>query len=64
MSHLNRMAVVAAMVLAIASPAMAQLAVSANDLQRLQDSLGQASSEVQQLRGRDAARAGALDVTL
>lgn len=47
-----------------ASPSFAQLAVTTADIQRLQDSLTQATTEVQQLRTRDASRAGALDTTL
>lgn len=50
--------------LAIAVPAAAQAPVGTSDIQRLQDSLAQASSEVSQLRSRDAALAGRLQSDL
>jgi hypothetical protein len=64
MSYFNRMALVSIIALALATPATAQLAVTAGDIQRLQDTLVQAGAEVQQLRARDAARAGTLEPTL
>ncbi len=50
--------------LGVASPSIAQLPVTTGDIQRLQDSLVQAASELQQLRTRDAAKAGTLDPQL
>ena len=57
---------IAAFVLALglASPSFAQLAVTAGDIQRLQDTLAQAGTELQQLRSRDAAKASALGTQL
>jgi hypothetical protein len=46
--------------LCLGSSASAQLAVTQADIQRLQDALAQAGTELQQLRGRDAALAGTL----
>ena len=64
MSYVNRMALTAMMALALATPAMAQLAVTPGDIQRLQDTLAQADAEIQQLRSRDGGRAGALESQL
>lgn len=50
--------------LGLASPSAAQLAVTPGDIQRLQDTLAQAATELQQLRSRDAARAGTLEPQL
>lgn len=55
---------VAVLTVGLASPAFAQLAVSAADIQRLQDTVTQASAELQQLRTRDAGRASALEPQL
>ncbi len=55
---------VAMLTIGLASPSFAQLAVSAADIQRLQDTLTQASTELQQLRTRDAGRASALEPQL
>ena len=62
--HVRRLMAVLVVTLGLAVPAFAQLAVSSADIQRLQDSLAQASTEVQQARTRDAARAGALQTQL
>jgi len=48
----------------LAVPASAQLAVSNADIQRLQDALAQATTEVQQLRARDTGRASTLEPQL
>lgn len=55
---------VALLTLGFASPSFAQLTVSAADIQRLQETLTQASAELQQLRARDAGRASALEPQL
>jgi hypothetical protein len=52
------------MTLGMAVSASAQLAVSNADIQRLQDTLAQATTEVQQLRARDAGRAATLEPQL
>ena len=62
--HVRRLMAVLVVSLGLAVPAFAQLAVSSADIQRLQDSLAQASTEVQQVRARDAARAGAMQTQL
>jgi hypothetical protein len=50
--------------LVTASGAFAQAPVTASDIQRLQDSVFQASSDVSQLRTRDSTRAGQLQAEL
>ena len=60
-SHLI-LALVAALTLAV--PAAAQTSVTQSDIQRLQDNVFQAGTDVQQLRSRDAARAGQLQSDL
>ena len=62
--HVRRLMAVVVVSLGLAVPAFAQIPVSSADIQRLQDSLGQASTEVQQARTRDAARAGTLQTQL
>lgn len=57
-------AVAMLMALGLTTPALAQLAVSTADLQRLQDSLSQAGTEVERVRNRDAARASTLQPML
>lgn len=64
LSVLRSAAAVIALTLGLASPSLAQLPVSQADIQRLQDSLAQASTELQQLRSRDASRAAALEPQL
>jgi hypothetical protein len=48
----------------LAPPALAQTPVTQADIQRLQDNVFQAGNDIQQLRGRDAARAQQLQTTL
>lgn len=62
--HVRRLMAFVVVSLGLAVPAFAQIPVSSADIQRLQDSLGQASTEVQQARTRDAARAGTLQTQL
>ena len=57
-------AIIAAVVLAIASVAAAQQTVSSNDIQRLQDEVYRASSEVSRLRSTDSALASRLESEL
>ena len=67
MSRIHRIALAAIVSAALAAPAVAQQnysQVSQADIQRLQDSVTQATSEVQQLRGRDASRASQLQTQL
>jgi len=68
MSRIQRIALAAIVSAALAAPAVAQQQnysqVSQADIQRLQDSVTQAASEVQQLRSRDASRATQLQTQL
>jgi len=67
MFPIQRIALVAIVAAALAAPVAAQQnysQVSSADIQRLQDSVGQAGSEVQQLKSRDASRAGQLQTQL
>jgi len=66
MSRIQLVALAAILSAALASPAVAQNSspVSQADIQRLQDSVSQASTEVQQVKGRDAARVTQLQTQL
>jgi len=67
MSRIHRIALAAIVSAALAAPAVAQQnysQVSQADIQRLQDSVTQATSEVQQLKSRDASRASQLQTQL
>ena len=67
MSRIQLVALAAALSMALVSPALAQQnssQVSQADIQRLQDSVSQAGAEVQQVKGRDAARATQLQTQL
>ena len=66
MFRIQRIAIAAIVAAALAAPVAAQSysQVSQADIQRLQDSLSQASSELQQLRTRDASRATTLQMQL
>ena len=67
MSRIQLVALAAIVSAALVSPAFAQQnysQVSQADIQRLQDSVSQASTEVQQIKGRDAARATQLQTQL
>jgi TolA-binding protein len=67
MVRIQRVALAAIVAAALAAPAAAQQnysQVSQADIQRLQDSVFQAGSDVQQLRSRDAARATQLQTQL
>jgi hypothetical protein len=67
MFRIQRIAVAAIVAAALASPAIAQQnysQVTQTDIQRLQDSVFQAGSDVQQLKGRDSARASQLQTQL
>jgi hypothetical protein len=67
MSRIHRIALAAIVSAALAAPAVAQQnysQVSQSDIQRLQDSVTQAATEVQQLRSRDSARASQLQTQL
>src|SRR5262249_4055638 len=66
MSRIHLAALAAILSAALASPAVAQQnsSVSQADIQRLQDSVSQANTEVQQIKGRDAARATQLQTQL
>jgi hypothetical protein len=66
MHRIQRIAMAAVVATALAAPAVAQnySQVSQADIQRLQDSLTQASSEVQQIRSRDTSRASQLQLQL
>jgi hypothetical protein len=68
MSRIHRIAFAAIVSAALAAPAVAQQQnysqVSQADIQRLQDSVTQATAEVQQLRSRDASRASQLQTQL
>ena len=67
MIRIQRIAIAAIVAAALAAPVAAQQnysQVSQADIQRLQDSLSQAGSEVQQLRARDASRATQLQMQL
>jgi hypothetical protein len=63
MPRIPRAALTALMVMTLAAAAAAQ-AVTPNDIQRLQDNVYQATTDVTQLRGRDAARANQLQAEL
>jgi hypothetical protein len=60
MSRMRHVPMVALVLLALAVPAVAQTPVTNADIQRLQDSLSQATNEVSMLRNRDASLAGRL----
>lgn len=60
MIRMRHMLAVFSVMLALAASSAAQTPVTPADIQRLQDSLTQATSEVTTLRGRDAALAGRL----
>jgi hypothetical protein len=72
MVRIQRIAIAAIVAAALAAPVTAKpqqqsqnySQVSQADIQRLQDSLSQASSELQQVRGRDASRATTLQMQL
>jgi hypothetical protein len=72
MVRIQRIAIAAIVAAALAAPVTAKpqqqsqnySQVSQADIQRLQDSLSQASSELSQLRGRDASRATTLQLQL
>jgi len=67
MFRIQRIAAAAIVAAALASPAIAQqnyAQVTQADIQRLQDSVFQAGSDVQQLKGRDSARASQLQTQL
>src|SRR4029078_8842071 len=67
MSRIHRIAVAAIVSAALAAPAVAQQnysQVTQADIQRLQDSVPKATSEVQQWRSRDASRASQLQTQL
>jgi len=67
MVRIQRIAIAAIVAAALAAPVAAQQnysQVGQADIQRLQDSLSQAGSEVQQLRARDASRATQLQMQL
>ena len=68
MHRIQRLAMAALVTAALAAPAVAQQqnysAVSPADIQRLQDTVGQAAIDVQQLRSRDASRAGQMQSQL
>jgi hypothetical protein len=67
MSRIHRIALAAIVSAALAAPAVAQQnysQVSQADIQRLQDSVTQATTEVQQLRSRDSSRASQLQTQL
>src|SRR5690348_16820765 len=66
MDRIQRIASAAIVAAALAAPVAAQnySQVSPADIQRLQDSVVQAGSEVQQLKSRDASRAGQLQSQL
>jgi TolA-binding protein len=67
MLRIQRIAGAAIIAAALASPAIAQQnssQVSQTDIQRLQDSVFQAGSDVQQLKNRDSARASQLQTQL
>ena len=68
MSRIQRIALTAIVAAALAAPAIAQQQnysqVTQADIQRLQESVSQAGTEVQQLKGRDAARASQLQSQL
>ena len=63
MLRIKHAALTALMVTALAAPARAQN-VTQVEIQRLQDNIFQASTDVSQLRGRDASRAGQLQTEL
>ncbi|MEQ1758318.1 MAG: hypothetical protein ABL986_08375 [Vicinamibacterales bacterium] len=64
MTRIHQLALAVALTLGVALPAWAQLPVTPADIQRLQDSLTQAGTELQQLRSQDASRAGDLQPQL
>jgi hypothetical protein len=68
MSRIHRIALAAVVSAALAAPAVAQQQnysqVTQADIQRLQDSVTQATTEVQQMRSRDASRASQLQTQL
>jgi gas vesicle protein len=67
MFRIQRVAIAAIVAAALAAPAMAQQnysQVTQSDIQRLQDSVFQAGSDVQQLKGRDSGRASQLQAQL
>ena len=67
MSRIHQVALAAIVSAALAAPAVAQQSnsqVSQADIQRLQDSVSQANSEVQQVKSRDAGRGSQLQTQL
>lgn len=67
MSRIHQVALAAIVSAALAAPAVAQQSnsqVSQADIQRLQDSVAQANSEVQQVKSRDGGRASQLQTQL
>lgn len=66
MSRIHQVALAAIVSAALAAPAIAQSnsQVSQADIQRLQDSVAQANSEVQQVKSRDAGRGSQLQTQL
>jgi hypothetical protein len=64
MTGIHRVATAALLVAALATPALAQQAVSQTDIQRLQDNIYLAERDVDQLRGRDTTRATQLRAEL
>ena len=64
MHRMQRAALTALLVTTLAAAAAAQTNVTQSDIQRLQDNVFQASSDVTQLRGRDASRADRLQSEL
>jgi hypothetical protein len=64
MTGIHRVATAALLVAALATPALAQQAVTQTDIQRLQDNIYLAERDVDQVRGRDATRATQLRAEL
>src|SRR5512147_1136214 len=59
-----RACAVAALVIALATPVFAQTTVTSSDIQRLQDQVYQASSDISRLRSSNASLAGDLQSQL
>ncbi len=64
MIHIHRAALAALLLTSLAASAAAQQNVTQLDIQRLQDNVYQASTDVSQLRSRDASRANQLQAEL
>ena len=60
MTFMIRAALVAAVALGLAGPAVAQQSVTQTDIQRLQDNIFQAERDINQMSGRDSSRAAQL----